>query len=103
MEGNNKNFAKIIEGIESLNLQINEGENGLNPKKKISIDQCFSLFRIMNTMKIMKNDKEPVEILDGLFIGTFATSNNKEGLNKNKITHILIVASSLKVNFPGVI
>lgn len=103
MEDKNNNIMKILEGIDSLNIKNSEGGNNANiPKKKISIEQCLALFKIMNSMKIMKTDKEPIEIIEGLYIGTFATSNNKEGLINNKITHILIVASSLKANFPEV-
>ena len=96
------NIMKILEGMNTLKVKPEKDENGNIIKKKISLEQCMALFKIMNTMKIMKTDKDAVEIIEGLYIGTFATSNNKEGLLSNKITHILIVASTLKPVFPEV-
>jgi len=98
-----QNIKNLIQGFDSLNLTPEKDENGKPIKKKISLEQCLALFKIVNTMKIMKSDKEAVEILDGLFIGTFATSKNKEILQTNQITHILIVASTLKPEFPEVL
>lgn len=98
-----KTLQKVIDGLDCLNLNQEKDENGNTIKKKISLEQCLALFKIVNSMKIMKSDKEAVEIINGLFIGTFATSKNKDVLINNQITHILIVASTLKPEFPEVL
>ena len=53
-------------------------------------------------MQIMKNDAEPVEIINNLFIGSVGASANKNSLIKNKITHIISAGSGLKKLYPEV-
>lgn len=71
-----------------------------NPKAAGFI-KLYTLFRILSTMKVLKNDKEPVEIIDNLFIGSLGAASNKESLINNKITHIIVAAKSLRQFFPN--
>lgn len=57
----------------------------------------------MSTLKLYKEDNQPVEIVDGVFIGSIGAASNKEALIENKITHIISAVKGSKQYFPGVI
>jgi hypothetical protein len=58
------------------------------------------LFRTFTKLKITKDDSLPIEIIENVYIGSFAAAENKESLINLGITHIIVAASSLKKNFP---
>lgn len=62
----------------------------------------MKLFRVMSAARILKEDYQPVEIIENLYIGSFAAADKKEPLITLGITHIIVAASSLKKKFPEV-
>jgi hypothetical protein len=56
----------------------------------------------MTAMKLTREDKEPAEILPGLYLGSIGAAFNKESLEKHKITHILTCADKIQARFPNV-
>ncbi len=60
------------------------------------------MIKLMTTIRITKEDSLPAEIIEGLFIGSVGASSNIDELKKQKITHVVCAASSLKPNFPNV-
>lgn len=58
------------------------------------------MIRILSTMKLHKEDNKPVQIIENLFIGSFAAAGNKEALQANNITHIVVAASGHQQKFP---
>jgi hypothetical protein len=97
----NQDFSNlsISEQIKMVDTKESNGEKG---DLKSNIMKYIALIKVMSTMRIMKEDKEPIEIIDNIFIGSLGAASNKESLINNKITHILCAASSLKKYFPDV-
>ncbi len=62
----------------------------------------MTLFRVLSAAKILKEDYHPVEIIENLYIGSFASADKKEPLITLGISHIIVAASSLKKKFPDV-
>ncbi len=60
----------------------------------------MTLIRAFSAARIMKDDNQPVEIIENLYIGSFASADKKETLINHGITHIIVAASSLKKKFP---
>jgi hypothetical protein len=62
--------------------------------------KCLALFRVYSQAKILQDDNKPIELLEDIYIGSFAAAENKEALLENMITHIVCAATNLKENFP---
>lgn len=50
----------------------------------------------------MKTDNLPVEIIEGVFIGSIGAAMNKKNLEDNKITHIIVAAQGITEYHPEV-
>ena len=119
MQGNNKKDNSNKEKNESLfNNEINEFSkdiqndisklckdfiNNKNENKeydKNKIKHIMKLIEVFSTMKVLKEDYIPTELIDNLFIGTIGAASNLNQLEKNKITHILIAGEGIKKYFP---
>jgi protein phosphatase slingshot len=59
----------------------------------------MKLIRVFSAARILKDDNQPVEIIDNLYIGSFAAADKKDTLISYGITHIIVAASSLKKKF----
>ncbi len=62
--------------------------------------KLMTFIKFYSTMKILKEDNKPVELVDNLFIGSIGAAHNKKALKESGITHIVIAASGLKKLFP---
>ena len=119
MQGNNKKDNSNKEKNESLfNNEINEFSkdiqndisklckdfiNNKNENKeydKNKIKHIMKLIEVFSTMKVLKEDYIPTELIDNLFIGTIGAASNLNQLEKNNITHILIAGQGIKKYFP---
>lgn len=79
-----------------------EGKNSTE-KPVSSLSVAMMLIEIVkwsSTLKLLKDDYEPVQILPHLFLGSIGCASNFESLNKHKITHILCCASGIEKFFP---
>ena len=56
----------------------------------------------MSTLKLFKEDNQPIEIVDAIFIGSVGAASNREALIENKITHIISAGFGLKKYYPEV-
>ena len=72
-------------------------------EEKINADKHNSLMNLFSTIKMIKEDNKPIEIIDNLFIGSIGAAKNKQRLIDNKITHIVVAASGIKNYLPNVI
>lgn len=70
----------------------------MNQKDKIL--KLMTFIKLYSTMKILKEDNKPVELVDNLFIGSIGAAHNKKAMKECGITHIVIAASGLKQLFP---
>lgn len=71
-----------------------------NNNNKIDLTKFFLFYKIISSNNIMKNDKLPVQIIEGIYIGSIGAANNKPALLENKITHIVNLAATVKCVFP---
>lgn len=84
-------FEKSTQGMGEINK--------LSQKDKII--KIMTLFKVYSTMKILKEDNKPVELVDNLFIGSIGAASNKKALQENKITHIVVAGAGLKQLYPN--
>lgn len=63
--------------------------------------QIEALMRAMSVAKIIRDDKDPCMIEEGLFLGSFGAANNKDALKSLNITHILTIARNLNPSYPN--
>ena len=92
-------FAKVLEEEDNENDNENKTNSKLSAAEKAI--KILKFIRYYSTMKILKDDNKPVEIIDGLYIGSFAASGNSEELKKCGITHIIAAGAKLKKFFPN--
>lgn len=96
----NNNENSDINTDNKENSNTNENNEKKNITGKLQIEKMIKLFKAINSLSIMKSDDKPVEILDNIFIGSFAAAQNKDELKNNNITHILNAASIVKNFYP---
>ena len=92
-----ENIKELTEGIDALKL----GKNGKEfTKEQQKIINLFAMFRVFSTMKMLKEDNIPIELINGLFIGTVGAAMNYKVLKEKGITHIICAAMNIKEYFP---
>ena len=62
--------------------------------------QLLNMIQLSSTIKILKDDNAPIEIIPHLFIGSIGSASNLKQLQSFKITHILCCAKGIKNFFP---
>ena len=89
---------------EELNKAARDFRSGLTDGKKDSkVDKMLKLInmiKLSSTIKILKDDNTPVEIIPHLFLGSIGSASNLKQLQNFKITHIVCCASGIKNFFP---
>ena len=92
-----ENMKELTEGIDALKI----GKDGkeLNSEQK-KIINFLAMFRIFSTMKMLKEDNIPVELINNLYIGSVGAAMNYKILKEKGITHIICAAMNIKQYFP---
>ena len=54
--------------------------------QKDKIMKLMTFIKFYSTMKILKEDNKPVELVDNLFIGSIGAAHNKKALKESGIT-----------------
>ena len=102
-EDNNDNIY-LKEMREELNKAARDFHSGETDGKKDSkLDKMLKLInmiKLSSTIKILKEDNKPVEIIPHLFLGSIGSASNLKQLQNYKITHIVCCASGVKNFFP---
>ena len=62
----------------------------------------YLAIKAMTAMKLSKDDNQPAEIVDRLFLGSVGAAFNKDSLTRNGITHILTCADNIQPRFQSV-
>ena len=62
------------------------GDKANTNESQKNLFKFMTMLRLFSTMKILSEDREPVEIIDHLYIGSIGASSNSESLLKFKIT-----------------
>ena len=73
-------------------------------KEDTKIDKMLKLLKMIqlsSTIKILKDDNAPIEIIPHLFLGTIGSASNIKQLQSCKITHVLCCAKGIKNFFPN--
>ncbi|XP_076956990.1 dual specificity protein phosphatase 1-like [Bidens hawaiensis] len=60
-----------------------------------------AILKSYHTAKMVRNDRVPIVLDEGLFLGSVGAANNKRLLKRLNITHILTVASSIPPAYPN--
>ena len=102
-EDNNDNMY-LKEMKEELNkAATNFGSGETDGKKDSKLDKMIKLLnmiKLSSTIKILKEDNTPIEIIPHLFLGSIGSASNLKQLQNCKITHIICCASGIKNFFP---
>ena len=89
---------------EELNKAAQEFRSGeTQGKKDTKMDKMLKLInmiKLSSTIKILKDDNTPVEIIPHLFLGSIGSASNLKQLQNFKITHIVCCALGVKNFFP---
>ena len=73
-------------------------------KEDSKVDKMFKLLnmiKLSSTIKILKDDYLPIEIMPHLYLGSIGCASNDVQLQKCKITHIVVCAKDIKNFFPN--
>lgn len=72
-------------------------------EKKKKVQTLIIAIKAMTAMRLTRDDSQPAEIIDRMFLGSIGAAFNKESLSGNGITHILTCAAKIQPRFPSVI
>ena len=59
------------------------------------------MIRILKAMKLTRDDAEPNEVFEDIYIGSIGAAYNSDALEVLGITHILCCAKDIKPKFPS--
>ncbi|KAF3659694.1 Dual specificity protein phosphatase 1 [Capsicum annuum] len=62
--------------------------------------QIEALMRALSVAKIIREDRDPCMIEEGLYLGSFGAANNKDALKSLNLTHILTIARDINPPYP---
>ena len=94
-------LKEMREELNKAAMEFRSGET--QGKKDTKIDKMFKLInmiKLSSTIKILKDDNVPKEIIPHLFLGSIGSATNLKQLENFKITHIICCASGIKNFFP---
>lgn len=96
-DNNNNKHNEILDSLnqELANIELKRQNNDLSDVSESAL-KFITLIKIFTTMKILKEDKKPVNIINGLYIGSIGAASNLEELTKANITHIVCAARGIK-------
>ena len=63
--------------------------------------KLLNMIKLSSTIKILKDDNAPIEIIPHLYLGSIGSASNLKQLQNCKITHILCCATGIKNFFPN--
>ena len=102
-EENSDNFY-LKEMREKLSKAAQEFRSGKTGEKEDSqVDKMLKLINMIqlsSTIKILKDDNIPIEIIPHLFLGSIGAASNLKQLQNFKITHVVCCAQGIKNFFP---
>ena len=85
------------EELKKVALEFKAGKVESKMEKMVKF---LRMIELSSTIKILKTDYIPEEIIPHVYIGTVGSATNLKQLEKNKISHIVCCASVVKSFFP---
>ena len=96
-EENENPFLKEMEQeLKNSMKNFNLGED----KKLDKTIKLLNMLQLSSTIKILKSDNIPLEIIPHLYLGSIGSASNLKELQKCKITHIVCCGENIKNFFP---
>lgn len=97
----NSYLEEVEEELLKAKMDFKNGKtNGKDDSKIEKMLKLVNLIKWSSTLNILKNDKEAIEIIPHLFLGSVGCASNLDELQKKNITHIVCCAKDLKKFFP---
>ena len=85
------------EELKNLAFELKAGKVESKMEKMVKF---LRMIELSSTIKILKSDYIPEEIIPHVYIGTVGSATNLKQLEKNKISHIICCAATVKSFFP---
>ena len=85
----------------AIDFRRGKNEDGKEDTKVDKMLKLLNMIKLSSTIKILKDDNAPIEIIPHLFLGSIGSASNLKQLQNFKITHILCCASGIKNFFPN--
>ncbi len=102
-ESNNIYLNEMKNELKKAAIDFRRGKNedGKEDTKLDKMLKLLNMIKLSSTIKILKDDNAPIEIIPHLFLGSIGSASNLKQLQNCKITHILCCASGIKNFFPN--
>ena len=100
-EDDNPILKEMREELNKAALNFRQGNpDGKEDSKLDKMLKLLDMIKLSSTIKILKDDNKPIEIIPHLFLGSIGSASNLKNLENSKITHILCCGSGIKNYFP---
>ena len=90
----------LNEKKEELKKALLDFKTGKDDSKLEKMLKFLNMIQLSSTIKILKDDNAPIEIIPNLFLGSIGSASNLKQLQNCKITHIVCCARGIKNFFP---
>ena len=98
----NKYLNEMQEELKKAALDFRNGKtDGKEDTKVDKMLKLLNMIKLSSTIKILKDDNAPIEIIPHLYLGSIGSASNLKQLQNCKITHILCCATGIKNFFPN--
>ena len=97
-EVDNPFIQEMRNELKRIALEFKKGKEDSNMNKT---EKLCDMLKLSSTIKILKTDYIPVEIVPHLYLGSIGCASNLKELQKVKITHILCCGTGIKNFFPN--
>ena len=98
-ENENEFLKQKREELKKAVLEFRTG--GKEDTKLVKMMKLINMVQLSSTIKILKDDNAPIEIIPHLFLGSIGSASNLKELQNCKITHIVCCAKGIKNFFPN--
>ena len=94
-------LKEMREKLKNAAQEFRSGKTGDKVDSKVDkMLKLINMIQLSSTIKILKDDNIPIEIIPHLFLGSIGSASNLKQLQNFKITHIVCCASGIKNFFP---
>ena len=98
----NHYLNEMQEELKKAALDFRNGKtDGKEDTKVDKMLKLLNMIKLSSTIKILKDDNAPIEIIPHLYLGSIGSASNLKQLQNCKITHILCCATGIKNFFPN--
>ena len=100
-ENENEYLKQKREELKKAVLDFKTGKtDGKEDSKLDKMLKLINMIQLSSTIKILKDDNAPIEIIPHLYLGSIGSASNLKQLQNCKITHIVCCAKGIKNFFP---